>query len=187
MANEAEQNDAAIIAEVLQDNPDAYCRIVLAYQQRIYACAYGITRNQADAGDVTQEVFIRFYRHLEQFDSRRPLAPYLYKIAVNCSRNVLRKRQSHAMTPIDEMKSLVDEKPGPADKLAGAEKAQLVRSLIDELPVTLREVCSLFYLSECSCSEVAGVLEMSENAVKVALHRARKKLLQACLAEGGLE
>lgn len=182
-----EQNIAkekALINDIIKGHTNKFRILVQNYQQRIFNCAYGITRNKEDAGDVTQDVFIKFFRNINQFDPNRPLAPYLLKIAVNCSRNELRKRHYHAN--IDEVEYAVEDfESSPLEQLAGREKAEFLHILINELPITLREVCSLFYLSECSCSEVAGILKMSENAVKVSLHRVRKKLL-ASWGRGGI-
>ena len=182
-----EQNIAeekALIVEIIDGDVDKFRILVQNYQQRIFNCAYGITRNKEDAGDITQEVFVKFFRNISQFDPNRSLSPYLLKIAVNCSRNELRKRHVH--TNIEEVEYAIEDfEPSPMDQLASKEKAEFLHILINELPVTLREVCSLFYLSECSCAEVAGILKMSENAVKVSLHRVRKKLLESW-GRGGL-
>lgn len=168
--------EKTLITDIINGDVNKFRILVQVYQQRVFNCAYGITRNKEDAGDVAQEVFIKFFRNISQFDANRPLAPYLLKIAVNCSRNELRKR--HAHTNLAEVEYAVEDfESSPLEKLAGKEKAEFLYVLINELPVTLREVCSLFYLSECSCREVANILKMSENAVKVSLHRVRKKLL----------
>ena len=182
-----EQNiikEKSLILKIIDGDVETFRVLVQRYQQRIFNCAYGITRNKEDAADISQEVFIKFFRNINQFDPNRALAPYLLKIAVNCSRNELRKRYSHV--DIAEVEYAIEDfEPSPMEKLAGREKVEFLRLLITELPVTLREVCSLFYLSECSCAEVAGILKMSENAVKVSLHRVRKKLLESW-GRGGL-
>lgn len=181
MENKLDHNiveEKSLIADIINGETDKFRILVQKYQQRIFNCAYGITRSKEDAGDVTQEVFIKLFRNIVQFDPNRPLAPYLLKIAVNCSRNELRKR--HAHTNLDDIEYAVEDfESSPLEKLAGRERAEFLHVLINELPVTLREVCSLFYLSECSCAEVAGILKMSKNAVKVSLHRVRKKLLES--------
>ena len=169
--------DKALISQIIKGDAEKFRSLVQRYQQRIFNCAYGITRNKDDAADITQEVFIKFYQHISQFDPDRPLAPYLLKIAVNCSRNELRKRHLTSSWETEEY-AIEDFEPSPLEQLAVREKAEFLRSLINELPVKLREVCTLFYLSECSCSEVAGILKISENAVKVSLYRVRKKLLE---------
>ncbi|MBN1864014.1 MAG: sigma-70 family RNA polymerase sigma factor, partial [Victivallales bacterium] len=93
------------------------------------------------------------------------------------ARTLLRKRAPELMSEgldltLESMESchseLIDRKY----------RSELVRTLVSRLPVKLREVCTLYYLSECSCAQIASILGMNENAVKVSLHRVRKKLLE---------
>ena len=163
-------SDDAIVRRVLQGDTRAYRLIVERYQDIVYACARAITGSDADAKDAAQEAFIRLYRHLAQFDPNRPLKPYLMRIAVNCSRNISGTRRG--WEPLEETSEIVE----PADA-SEPERHAAVRELVERLPQTLREVCALFYFAEHSCREVAEILQMNESAVKVALHRARKKLL----------
>ena len=170
-------DDARLVSRSLDGDAEAFRELVERHQGRVFACARAIMRNEAEAADVTQDVFIRFHRHLVQFDPRRPLAPYLLRIAVNRSRDLLRERSRHDEVGENALAAHPDTRPNPGETLMAAERAGRVRTLVAELPQSLREVCSLFYLSECSCAEVASILGMREGAVKVALHRARKKLL----------
>jgi RNA polymerase sigma-70 factor (ECF subfamily) len=170
-------DDAVLVARSRAGDPAAFRDLVVRHQGRVVACARAVLRNEADAADVAQEVFIRLHRHLAQVDPRRPLAPYLLRITVNRARDVLRQRRRHDEVGDDLLAAHPDRRPDPGESLMASELARRVRALVAELPLSMREVCSLFYLSECSCAEVASILGMSESAVKVALHRARKRLL----------
>ena len=174
-----EPTDEAIVRRVLQGDTAAYRLIVERYQNVVFSCALAVTTNAADAQDAAQEAFIRLYRALNQFDLRRPLKPYLLRIAVNCSRTIVATRRH--WQPLEEMIEPVEAVAEPV--VLDNERRAAVRTLINRLPQTLREVCSLFYLADHSCREVAEILQMNESAVKVALHRARKKLLELGLNE----
>ncbi len=167
--------DAALIARAIRGDGHAFRDLVLRYQGAVFACAQAITRNPADAEDVAQEAFIRFHRNMSQFDPRRPLKPYLLRIAANCGRTLVSRRMRRARREeLADQGGSVAAHPGrelPADG-----RVERVRRHVAQLPRTLREVVSLFYFAECSCREVAEALEMTENAVKVALHRARRRL-----------
>lgn len=175
------REDAAIIAEILQGNNQRYSCLIKNYQNAVYSCAWSILQNHTDAADVTQEVFIRFFRHINQFDSSRPLRPYLLAMAANSSKNHIRKKSR-----LNEVSEIIPEQSdfshaesrNPVSDIMHSEKLEQIRQFVQDLPDTLRDVCSLFYLSECSCRDVARILDISEGAVKVALHRARKKLLE---------
>ncbi|OGV39062.1 MAG: hypothetical protein A2X48_18050 [Lentisphaerae bacterium GWF2_49_21] len=174
--------DSEIICLVIKGDTELYSEIVRRYQSKIYGCAYAIMQNSHDASDVTQEVFVRFYRNIEQFDTRRPLSPYLLAIAVNCTRNLFRDRKMKFVENEEESKDIIegisDSSPNPIEALSISEKSQRIRMMVHKLPVSIREICALFYLSEKSCSEVARILNISESSVKTGLHRARKKLLE---------
>jgi RNA polymerase sigma-70 factor (ECF subfamily) len=183
-----DMSDAAVIARVLRGDDSAFGELVVRYQGMVFGCTRAITRNHADAADAAQEAFIRLYRHMEQFDPRRPLKPYLLRIATNCAHNAVARRPRTAPQLEDgadpALDSVPDAGPGPEQSMAIRERRVAVRSVVEALPGRLREVCALFYLADCACAEVAQILHMSETAVKVALHRAREKLKQGvALAE----
>ncbi len=179
------KSDGAIVAQALGGDHAAFRELVLRYQTPVFACTRAITRNDADAADAAQDAFVRFHRHLRQFDPERPLKPYLLRIAANCAHTLVARRRS-ADQPLDETlhaAALHDKGTAPDRQAIERERCQAVRAWVDSLPETLREVCSLFYLADCACRDIAGILEMSEGAVKVALHRARTKLRKTGLAE----
>lgn len=185
MTQAPETTDAELVRRAMEGDDQAFRELVLRYQRLVFACAYAITRNHADAGDAAQEAFIRLHRHLEQFDARRPLKPYLLRIAANCSRNVLARRRRHNEITQSNVDSHAAAAPSHNARasIIQRERHEAVRQMITGLPHTLREVCSLFYLAECSCKEVGAILGMGESAVKVALHRARRRLLEHGIAE----
>ena len=177
-------SDEQLIIRSLDGDQDAFRRLVERHQGHVYACAYALTRSTADAADVSQEAFIRFHRHLAQFDRSRPLKPYLAAIAVNTAKTWLARqmRRREIGNPEAIMEQVPDHRPEPNRQTAARERRQAVRGFLETLPETMRRICVLFYLGEQSCREVALALGMTENAVKVTLHRARKRLLQSGLA-----
>ncbi len=178
--------DAAFASRVLEGDREAYGPLVEKYQRAVFACALAITGNAFDAEDAAQETFLRLYQHLDQFDLQRPMKPYLLTIAANCSRSLRARRAAGAMqglVDIQEVGEPAATGPGPQEVALGVERRRAVHEVMDSLPAAMREVCTLFYLADCTVREVASALSMSEGAVKVALHRARKKLLESPLAE----
>ncbi len=173
-------SDAALVNRALAGDERAFTLLVKRYERLVWACTRAVTGNEADAADAAQEAFIRLYRNLEQFNPERPMKPYLAKIAVNSARNLLAARRRTAafreeLVRIEQGRRQV----GPDRGLLAKERRAGVREQIAALPPVLRQVCSLFYLAECSCREISRSLSMSETAVKVALHRARRRLAPA--------
>jgi RNA polymerase sigma-70 factor (ECF subfamily) len=178
-------SDAELVQQALAGDDGAFRQLVVRYQGLVYACARAITRHDADAADAAQEAFIRLHRHLAQVDPRRPLKPYLATIAANCARTLVARRGRWPELPdaAEWLETLPDPAAGAPQRLAEGERRVAIHDLIGRLPQTLREVCTLFYLGGCNCQQVAASLEMSETAVKVALHRARQRLLAQGIGE----
>jgi len=177
--------DRDAVQRTLRGDVEAFGELVERYRQQVYSCACGILGSAHDAADVTQEAFLCLYRTLEQFDPERPLRPYLMTIAVNCARSLLRRQRHGRSAERDEavIEALPDPRPQAAHAHLRHERRQLLREALAELPAMLREACVLFYLQGYSCREAAGILKTTEGAVKVALHRARARLLAGPLKE----
>ena len=180
-----ETPDHTLVQRALAGDDRAFHDLVRRYQGPVFACTRAITGNTADAADAAQEAFIRLHRHLAQVDPNRPLKPYLLRIAANCARTLYRNRHplTEPLATDETLGAIPDPRGTPQSGLLRTERHTAVRAFVEALPRTLREVCSLFYLADCACHDIAETLQMSETAVKVALHRARQKLRQSELAE----
>jgi RNA polymerase sigma-70 factor (ECF subfamily) len=184
-ATPEQDQDREAVARTLRGELDAFQDLVNRYRQAVFAGACAITGNREDAADATQETFLCLYRNLEQFDPERPLRPYLMTIAVNCARSQVRRQRHGRLAEHDEavIQALPDPRPAPEHTHLRHERRQLLRDALADLPAMLREACVLFYLQGFSCREAAGILKTTEGAVKVALHRARERLLTGPLKE----
>jgi len=176
-------NDAHLVALARQGDEQACTLLVRKYERTVWACTMALTGNPADAADAAQETFIRFFRRIALYDSRRPLRPYLLKIAANCSRTlVARRRLQPESVDVLPLEAPAPDIERPDRKASAEERRHSIIQQIAELPPVMQQVCRLFYVGGCSCREIADVLGMTETAVKTALHRARKRLAPA-LAE----
>jgi RNA polymerase sigma-70 factor (ECF subfamily) len=184
-ATPEQHQDREAVARTRRGEIDAFQDLVNRYRQAVFACACAITGNREDAADATQEAFLCLYRNLEQFDPGRPLRPYLMTIAVNCARSQVRRQRRGRQAERDDavIQALPDPRPAPEQMHQRHERRHLVRTALADLPTMLREACVLLYLHGFSCHEAAGILKTSEGAVKVALHRARERLLAGPLKE----
>ncbi len=175
--------DNQLIQAVRKGSNEAFRLLVVRYQQLVFAACFGVTRNYADAEDAAQEAFINFYRHIDQYDTSRPLKPWLLTIGMNCSRNIIRKNQRLRTVSEHELQRKASREESAMAGLDKSEKHSAIRRLVAQLPRTMREVCSLFYLAQCTCKEIADILNLSESNVKVNLHRSRKRLLENGIAQ----
>jgi RNA polymerase sigma factor (sigma-70 family) len=170
--------DIELIKSARKGSNEAFRQLVLRYQQVVFAAAFGVTKNSADAEDAAQESFIRFHKHINQFDTSRPFKPWLLTIVMNCSRSIIKKNQRLQALGDNETLIETESVESPVADISKSEKRMAIRDLVAQLPDSMREVCSLFYLAQCTCKEISSILNLSESNVKVNLHRSRKKLLE---------
>src|ERR1700748_1816303 len=94
---------AAVLARARQGDSDAFRALVERHSRSVFRLAFRMTGNEQDAEDVVQESFLRAYRQLGKFDERASFGTWLYRIATNCSLDLVRsrKRRSEHMAPVD--------------------------------------------------------------------------------------
>ena len=99
-----EQSDAAAVAQARAGNPDAFRVLVERHSHSVFRLAFRMTGNEHDAEDLVQETFLRAYRQLAKFDGRASFGTWLYRVAANCSLDLIRarKRRQELQVPVDE-------------------------------------------------------------------------------------
>ena len=167
-----------------------YEQIFQQYRRLIISAAYRVTGSNHDAEDVLQTVFIRLLRRWEEIDLSSNPGAYLRRAAVNASLDLLRARTRAASVPLDDTSFEIEEtsEASPAQHHLDAEMRARLRQAIATLSDKSAQVFTLRYLEEMDNKEIAGLLDMSQTAVAVTLHRARHKLREE-LGEfvGGME
>ena len=167
----------------------AWEEVVRAHTGRIYTLCYRFTGRAEDAQDVTQEVFVKAYRRLGQYDpAQSALATWLTAIARHAlvdffrrSRNDRRTdsldgvdpREEGAARPID---LLEDDAPGPDASLAARDAQRLVQAALGQLSPEYREVVILRDLQDMDYSEIAAAVGVPEGTVKSRISRGRAEL-----------
>ncbi len=165
----------------------AYEELLHAHQQRVFAVVGGILRRREDVEDVVQQVFIKVYVSIRQFDLRSTFSTWLYKIAVNECYDYLRKKRVRRLVyeadlseeqvrQLEALDSGMGAAP-PADASQRAEMRQVVGRLLDELQEEDRHMLVLKEVEGLSVVEIGEALGINVNTVKVRLFRARGKLV----------
>ena len=157
---------------------EALAALLPAYRRKVFGLAYSFLRGREAAEDVAQEVFIRIWRALPDFDGRASLSTWVYTIARNASLSALRARRQHFSLSDPQTRAEADIVDESATAESSADDAAL-RRLVEALPQKQRQVVTLFYMEEQSHEEVAAMLAMPIGTVKTLLHRARAKLSAA--------
>lgn len=185
-------DDAALVAEVLNGNRDAFGQLVARYQSAVCGLAYSACGNISQSEDLAQEAFVVAWRKLGELEEPAKFKSWLYGIARNLLKNAFRRQTRNplaASEPLDERLASAAPASDPTDHAINKEEEAILWRSLEQIPETYREPLVLFYRENQSIDRVAAVLEVSEEAARQRLSRGRKLLQERVVAfvEGALE
>jgi len=175
------QTDDLIVKLKSGDN-SAFAFLVDEYRKNITTLCYGFVRNQEDAEDITQEVFIEVYRSINNFRSESSLSTWIYRIAVSRSLNHIKKNKfKNLITTLESVFSSAKnyntpEADIPDIKIENKEKAKEFQKIIDSLPENQRIAFVLNKYDDLSYNQTAEVMGVSISAVESLIHRAKNNI-----------
>jgi len=159
---------------------EAFELVLERYQDKIFRLAFSMMRNEAQAQDATQDVFVRIWKGLPGYHAGAALSTWIYTITRNTCLTELKKRSTRPTVSLQEpdLEAVADRIPAlqSADPEPGREMD--VAAMLSELPENYRRVITLFYLEQKSYVEVAAMLDLPLGTVKTLLFRAKKELLR---------
>jgi len=162
---EPERDDAALVAASLAGDTTAFDEIVERHRRAVYQVCYRFVNNHEDAGDLSQETFLRAWKGLKSFKGEAALSTWLYRIAVNvCLNRVSARRPDTEPLAADRFVDHGAEEPGAG--LIRGERAVAVRRAIAALPDKQRATLILRTYHDLSHQEIANILGSSVGAVK---------------------
>jgi RNA polymerase sigma-70 factor, ECF subfamily len=168
-------DDAELVQRCRRGDRDAFTRLVLRYQRPIYNAAFWILRKPEDASDVAQTVFLKVAESIDDYDPRYRFFSWIYRIAVNESLDLLRRRGHEEQW--DDAVDIEDEAAvTPEARLDAKQRAERVRRAVLEAPLNDRTVLMLRHFGELSYDEIAHVLDIDDKTVKSRLFEARARL-----------
>lgn len=154
----------------------AFERIVAEHQHAVCAVAFSTLRDRAASEEIAQEAFLVAWRRLPGLDAPPALPAWICGIARNLARNA--RRRAARSQPTDAADEVVAAQPSQEEELAAAEEGAVVDAALAGLEEQYREPLVLFYRQEASMRAVASALEISEDAAKQRVSRARAKLAE---------
>jgi RNA polymerase sigma-70 factor (ECF subfamily) len=183
--------DEEVIERVRAGDTALFEVLMRRHNRRIYRVARAIVKDESEVEDVMQQTYVSAYTHLDQFAGAARFATWLTKIAVNEA--LARLRQSARLVKIDEnfdpgeegMKELASDASNPERRAASRELGGLLESSIDQLSHDHRTIFLLREVEGLSTAETAECLGISEELVKVRLHRAKSRLREHIFARVG--
>ena len=180
------ESDALAVARAREGDSQAFRALVERHSRTIFRLAHRMTGNEHDAEDVVQETFLRAFRQLDRFEARADFGTWLYRIAVNCSIDLMRKRRETTTDDPDGMEQMATSSPhgqGDApdlDRLVfSAEIRQRVGAALDRLSRMERAAFVLRHFEGQSIDEIGRALGLRSNATKHSIFRAVRKMRAA--------
>lgn len=176
--NPDRERDLAWVERARGGDRKAFAALVEAYQQRVYAIAFGILRQRDDAWDVAQEAFVKAYKNLDRFEGKSAFYTWLYRITYNLSIDAHRDRQRR-LARADKLAEQAEDDPAvshPGAVNQRKELADVLRSAMDKLSDKHRAIIVLREVEGLSYEEMAEVLGVAKGTVMSRLHHARQNL-----------
>ena len=183
----ARKNDDRELVQKAQDgDKEAFELLVARHQGRVFAVAGGILRNREDVEDIAQQVFLKAYFSLKRFDQRSAFSTWLYKITVNECWDLLRKKKVRPLVFESELseeqahlyqstEQRADFAPDVSDQLEAREQLEQWLDCLEERD---RTMLVMKEVQGFTVEEIAELMEINGNTVKVRLFRARQKIAE---------
>lgn len=182
MAPDDPESDASLAARSISGDRRAFGLLVDRHGPFLAKAARGIGLPESDVDDIVQETFVAAWRDLARYDPDRPIRTWLYRIAINKTRDALRHRRVRRFffgaaryEDVDEAQ-LVEPGASPERIAAGKHDLQRVHEVLDQLDRASREVITLHALLGVTQLETAQILNLSTKAVEGRIARARRRL-----------
>jgi RNA polymerase sigma-70 factor (ECF subfamily) len=180
--------DSALVLKVLKGDDVALKELVDRHLPSVYTFCLRYTGSPDDAQDAAQETFLKAWRKLKRFDTKKSFRTWLFAIAKNTATDIMRKRKSVPFSKFDTAEennvltdTLADPEPLPDELFERASLASDARDALAQLPARDRAILSLRYEEEESFENIARILKIPANTVR-SLHRraliALRKLLE---------
>ncbi len=178
-------NEGMLLRRVREGEHECFYELVRPYERRVYAAAYAVLRNEAEAEDAAQEAVLKAFANIGQFRGEARFSTWLIHITVNEARMRRRKARPHLMQPIGEVpdeegnytpQDFADWREIPSEALERKEVREKLAEALASLGQMYREVFVLRDVQHLSIDETARSLGISTASVKTRLLRARLML-----------
>jgi RNA polymerase sigma-70 factor (ECF subfamily) len=188
----ASVKDRELVSRAQAEDHAAFAELIRRHQNRVFAVASRILHRKEDVEDVSQQTFVKAYFSLKRFDQRAAFTTWLYKITVNECWDVLRKRKVRPLlyqadlneeqsSQYDGAAQVASGTPDILEQLANRQRVDVLLADLDERD---RVMLILKEVEGFSIEEIAEIMELNGNTVKVRLFRARRKITEKMRRHG---
>ncbi len=170
--------DQHYIDKTLAGDTNAFSVLVNQYKHMVFTLAVRMLKNREEAEEVAQDVFLKAYQKLSNFQGEAKFSTWLYKIAYHRGLDALKKKKrtisTVAIAPEITLDVAYTDKI--IDRLDAKARSSIIKNTINELKGDDAAVLLFFYFEELSMEEISAIMGISSNTVKVRLYRSRKRL-----------
>ena len=164
-----------LINRCQQGSGEAFRELFDRYQRRTYWIAHNMLSNYDTAQDISQEAFLRVFRNIGRFDTKKNFYTWLYQIVVNLCIDHMRRGSHSRAADLDEVGAgIPDTGLDPRESTGRSELRGRVQQALDRLPPKYKAVLTLRDIQGFSCEEIAEIVDATNATVRWRLHRARK-------------
>lgn len=180
MPTREQDDELALVERHRQGDPSAFEEIFTRYQGMVYNLALRMSGNREEAADLSQDVFLRVYRHVGRFKGRSTLKTWIYRVALNCcrSRRARRWPLTQELPEAEALEELQERRSTPERDALARDAGRLVGRALEQLPSPYREAVVLRDIEGLSYTEIADILEVRIGTVRSRIARGRERLRQ---------
>ena len=168
-----EDKEFNTVQRASEGDPEAFRELVERYGDRIFSLLTGITGNRLDAEELTSDVFLKAFTHLDRFRGECRFSTWLYRIAYNTAISHTRRRRPRTVEINDRQYELPDDQE---EILFRETQMEYLEQALQRLAPDEKALVELFYLQKIPVHELAAVTGHTEGSIKVKLFRIRKNL-----------
>lgn len=180
--NLEELSDNELVEIIRQENSDFFGVIIKRYQGKLFAYLYRLVGSSQDAEDLLQDVFVKAFKNIASYDTKRKFSSWIYRIAHNEAVNHIKRKSLKRFVPWENITASKDKlemsssEEGADNAWIRKEAGEEVSQAVSRLPFRYRQVLVLRYYSDKSYEEISEILGRPINTVGTLINRAKKKM-----------
>lgn len=171
-------SDQHVIEQILQGDRLAYALLVDRYKNLVFTLTLRMLKNREEAEEAAQDTFIKVFKSITKFKGGSKFSTWIYKVAYNtCLDNLKKDKNKFVADNIDEIaENKTASHTNALEILQAKEQQQIVQRCLQLLPGNESFLLTLYYVEDLSLDEIATIVGIKTNNVKIKLYRSRKKL-----------
>jgi RNA polymerase sigma factor (sigma-70 family) len=172
-----ERSDSEVIREYLRtQNASLFSILYRRYAQKVFGKCYSILRNEEEARDAMQDIFVKIMQNLANFGEKSQFSTWVYSITYNFCIDIVRKRKKEKTMFTDDIERAPDvAEDDVKDEFLMEMEVKHLKIVLERLPTGDRAIILMKYQDDMSIKEIADILDKTESAVKMKIKRAKEK------------